>query len=196
MTSRIATHYEVPTEYALAKTSYDWGYYNSISNGGNVTGRWYMLTSLEWKYIFNSRTPTTRGINNNEPTLYTYATIGGTHKGIILFPDDYTHPTDATTTLDDAIFDNYSNFTASVSIADWAKMEAAGAVFLPAAGYRGVTDVSTGCHHIYADAGAYWGGGTPTTTEANRVFFNKDAKPNYSRHQLYFGMSVRVVQDL
>ena len=168
MTSKTATDYVAPAS-SLAKTDYDWGWHNAISNGGNAAGQWYTLTYQEWQYIFNTRNTITLGINGNATTRYTYATLGGERKGIIIFPDEYTHP--AIATVSSATFNNCSDFTATVSYADWAKMEAAGAVFLPAAGYRNPLNAqSEGCYHILPpDYGMYWTAYSYTKKEAYRI---------------------------
>lgn len=40
----------------ITKTANDWGWQNSISNGGSVTGQWYTLTSARWAYILDNHT--------------------------------------------------------------------------------------------------------------------------------------------
>lgn len=195
MTSKTATDYVAPAS-SLAKTNYDWGWHNAISNGGNAAGQWYMLTSDEWKYVFRDRSTNTSGINGNATTRYTYATLGGERKGVIIFPDEYTHP--ATATIRSATFNSYSAFTATVSYADWAKMEAAGAVFLPAAGYRNPQKAkSVGCHQILPpDYGKYWTASSNSPSTAFRVYFYETGSLEFSTDSRHFGMSVRVVKDL
>ena len=65
---------------------------------------------------------------------YTLATLGGTYKGMIVFPDVYNHPAGATVS-GTPVYNAASNYTATITLADWIKMELAGAIFLPAAGY-------------------------------------------------------------
>ena len=92
---------------------------------------WFNMSHDQWKYIF-----TTRSVTNtlSDGARYTMATLDGTYKGLIIFPDDYTHP-DGTDFVA-GTYNGYSNFTATVSLDGWALMEAAGCVFLPAAGYK------------------------------------------------------------
>ncbi|MBR5436140.1 MAG: hypothetical protein IK120_04675 [Muribaculaceae bacterium] len=50
-----------PSDYGdgdidIAGTSYDWGVYNKISNGGNQAGLWRTLTNDEWQYLISNRT--------------------------------------------------------------------------------------------------------------------------------------------
>lgn len=91
---------------------------------------WFNMSHAQWKYLL-----ATRSVTNSLSTgaRYTMATLGGTYKGLIIFPDDYTHP-DGTGFVA-GTYNDCSNFTANVSLAGWALMEAAGCVFLPAAGY-------------------------------------------------------------
>ncbi|MBQ8704605.1 MAG: hypothetical protein IJ524_09570 [Bacteroidales bacterium] len=196
MTSKVNTDYRASIS-SLAKTDFDWGWYNAIANGGNTEHQWYSLTSEQWKYVFNTRTPTTAGVNSNNSTRYTYATIGGSHKGIILFPDVYVHPS-GITPMTDATFNSYSNFTAAVSYADWNKMEAAGAVFLPAAGYRLPKDMrNEGCHYIQAAIyGMYWTASSLSSETAYRVRFYGTLSLQFATADRSNGMSVRVVKDL
>lgn len=196
MTSKVNTDYTAPLS-SLAQTDYDWGWHNAIANGGDAVHQWYSLTSEQWKYVFNTRTPSTVGINGNNSTRYAYATIGGSHKGVILFPDVYEHPS-GITTLTDATFNNYSNFTAAVSYADWNKMEAAGAVFLPAAGYRYPKDTpNEGCHYIQAAIyGMYWTGHSLNRETAYRFRFYGIFSLQFATADRSYGMSVRLVKDL
>ena len=100
--------------------------YSNPDNGES----WSMLSWEEWKYLF-----ATRSVTNtlSDGARYTMATLGGTYKGLIIFPDYYTHPEG--TDFTPGVFDSNSNYTAKVSLEGWAMMEAAGCVFLPAAGY-------------------------------------------------------------
>ena len=92
---------------------------------------WFNMSHAQWKYLL-----ATRSVTNSlyAGARYTMATLDGTYKGLIIFPDDYTHP-DGTDFVA-GTYNGYSNFTATVSLAGWALMEAAGCVFLPAAGYK------------------------------------------------------------
>ena len=91
---------------------------------------WFNMSHDQWKYLL-----ATRSVTNtlSDGARYTMATLGGTYKGLIIFPDDYTHP-DGTGFVA-GTYNGHSDFTATVSLAGWALMEAAGCVFLPAAGY-------------------------------------------------------------
>lgn len=201
MTSKNPFHYHAPTNVDLNTTQYDWGRHNAISNGGNEAGRWYVLKSNDWNYLFkNSRETQTTGIDGHTSIRYTFATIGSTHKGIIIFPDVYNHP-DVTIT-GNVVYDGVSDFAANISYDGWAKMEAAGAVFLPAASYRSDNGCVTGCYYIGTPlSGRYWAGGQSNSSTAYSLKFSNGVapvsnNPTNSTNYRYLGMSVRLVRDL
>ena len=101
----------------------DWGTL-AISNGGDAENSgWYTCSKDNWQYLFESRSTSTR---------YAWATVCDM-QGVILFPDAYTHP-NGVTPIPNA---NGGSYDGKIyNAAAWAKMEAAGAVFLPAAGIR------------------------------------------------------------
>lgn len=107
-------------------TSYDWGIYNAISNGGNRAGRWRTLSVNEWAYLLMRRPGA---------FLLSYSATVENRKGMVLLPDDfYEHDND---TIDPTVFHLYD-------AAQWRIMERAGAVFLPCAGYSKIADYHYG----------------------------------------------------
>ena len=116
----------------------DWGVYNKISNGGNQAGEWRTLTKNEWNYLIYTRA--------NASSKKGYATVNNV-TGLVLLPDDWTLPTGVTFTSGASGSFAINTYSAS----DWSKMEANGAVFLPAAGYRNGTVVS-----VVGYEGDYW----------------------------------------
>ena len=117
----------------------DWGS-NSDLQTALGTG-WFTLSKDESKYLFN-----TRSASNGR---YARAKVNNV-QGVILFPDTYTHP-DGVTAPTNVNTDNASFASNTYTIADWTKMESAGCVFLPGAGYRdGESVISAG------NFGAYW----------------------------------------
>ena len=90
---------------------------------------WYTLSADEWKYLLNTRA--------NAANLKQIAKVNNGEKdivGIMLFPDAWTMPADVNVTAenDDYFKVNIYNYT----LEQWAKLEEAGAIFLPAAGRR------------------------------------------------------------
>ena len=171
----------------------DWGT-NAISNGGNEANVWRTLTSDEWNYLVRTRT--------NATTLFGLGTVNGVN-GIILLPDNWKLPEGASFTssttqglVDGGDYfnnpkgDNYSHNTYTSS--QWEVMETAGAVFLPAAGYRSY-DLEM---HDVGELGDYWAA-TPYSAPISAYFFSFGlyTLTPQAYHHRYRGHSVRLVQD-
>lgn len=103
----------------------DWGVYNAISNGGNQAGMWRTLTNVEWAYLFGG---------GNRASKWGRVTIDDHYKGLILLPDEWTAPDGISFTPARNGF-NSNTYT----MEQWERLEAAGAIFLPAAGFRQYT---------------------------------------------------------
>ncbi len=160
----------------IAGTNYDWGVYNAIQNGGNSAGMWRTLTSDEWNYVLSQRT--------DASALKGLATVNGV-TGMILLPDNWTTPSGITFKNGMNGFDS-NTYTTS----DWAKMEANGAVFLPATGYRNGSDVvSVGSNGFYWAPSAYF------SNYANYLYFRSDYADMSTTIRNY-GLSVRLVRGL
>ena len=170
--------------YAYGNASYnlydqtgkaDWGY-NAISNGGNTTNMWRTLTSDEWVYVFNTRS-TASGIR------YAKARVNGVN-GVILLPDDWNT---STYSLNSTNTSNASFTTNTISAANWSILENAGAVFLPAAGFRNGTSVSNvGSHGYYWSASRYNNG-------AYIDMFDDSGINPHRFFNCFYGLSVRLV---
>lgn len=185
--------------YAYGSSSYnlydqtgqaDWGY-NAIMNGGNQENSgWRTLTNEEWIYILANRTAST--VNGTANARYAKATVAGV-EGVILFPDVYTHPDEvAQPTGINVAGSNWSGN--NYSVADFALMEANGAVFLPAAGQRwGTSMLQNGI------VGSYWSSTTDDVNNVSNVYFsNGSLYPNSytsSASGRQYGVSVRLVRN-
>jgi len=159
----------------IAGTNYDWGVYNAISNGGNQVGQWRTLTQSEWNYVISNRT--------DARYLRGTATINGVN-GLILLPDNWTLPTGVVFTYGE---DGWQN---TYSASEWSKMEANGAVFLPAAGNRYGADV-----YIVGSYGYYWSSSAYDDGNAYFLSFYSDdvGTDDLDRDD---GQPVRLVQDV
>ncbi len=159
----------------------DWGS-NAIVQEGIGVG-WRTLSSEEWKYLLNSRSVNDR---------YCKATVES-KVGLVIFPDSFSQPMGVTAPA--KVNDEYIGFTHNTwSIEDWAKMEAAGAVFLPAAGCRAGASVnfSVAGGEI---GGTYWSSTSYDTWRSRRMYFtDNNLAPSYFFARWY-GNSVRLVQD-
>ena len=170
----------------------DWGT-NAIINGGNKANIWYTPSQDEWTYLMNTRSTTTTNMptgTNSGTARYTMATVAS-EAGLILFPDNYAHPTGASVTVSSAAYNNNnSGFgTFTVNAENWAKMEAAGAVFLPTAGWRRGTDEGGGTE----DRGRYWLATSKGDDSAYSIFFGTASKTAANDYYRCFGRSVRLV---
>ena len=156
----------------------DWGY-NAISNGGNQANQWRTLTTDEWAYVFNNRT-TSSGIR------YAKANVNNVN-GVILLPDDWSSDTYSFTNTDNA-----SCFSSNViTTSQWNTLEQAGAVFLPAAGYRSGSSVGN-----VGSGGYYWSASRDDSNSAYNVrFFDSGLDPQ-TRSYRYAGHSVRLVRNV
>ena len=97
-------------------TSYDWGVYNRIANGGDREGMWRTLSVYEWDYLLTGR-----------PDAWLLRTMGQVNgvQGLVVMPDDWLKRG-----FDTLLYSTIYLFTPE----QWQVMERAGAVFLPAAG--------------------------------------------------------------
>ena len=166
----------------------DWGY-NAISNGGDVEKfGWRTLQTNEWVYLLNTRT-TGNTINKTDNARYTEALIntGVTSvKGIILFPDTYTAGTPAGVTW--GTINASNNRPTQCTTAGWASLEAAGCVFLPAAGYRSGTEIG-----MAGTNGFYWSSSNDYVDRAHCAQLSTGyIVPNDTKFK-YTGLSVRLV---
>ncbi len=147
-----------PTNISTSSSDYstfnDWGN-NSISNGGGR--RWFTLTRDEWVYVFNTRS-TSSGIR------YAKATVNGVN-GVILLPDNWSS---SNYSLSNTNNGNASFSSNRISQSDWTNLlEANGAVFLPAAGWRYGTSVN-----LVGSYGQYWSASYTGSANAYGVYFS------------------------
>ncbi len=137
-------------ENDIAGTNYDWGVYNAIYHPKTQTTdapyTWRTLTTGEWVYLLDTRS-TVSGIR------YAKATIAGV-KGLIIVPDNWSQTIYSLSSTDWSGADFTSNI---IGENDWAKMEAAGCVFLPAAGGRSETSVKYVGFYGYYWSATYYG---------------------------------------
>ena len=162
----------------------DWAWHNAISNGGNAVHQWRTLTQSEWNYLLNTRTNVSskRGTGN----------INGVG-GLIILPDSWTLPSGCPqfnsgyATYDENNFPDWTHN--SYTLAQWVQMEAAGAVFLPAAGDRHGANVS---HVGYL--GYYWSSSLDNEYLAYNMYFGSYDLNASSHHFRTYGFSVRPVR--
>ena len=113
--------------------------------------------------------------------------------GLIIFPDTYSHPIGQTLrnvnekgTVSYPV--NYGDNTFTTD--QWNAMEAAGAIFLPAAGYLDGTTVGE-----YGGQGDYWSSTTDDGEKAKRLEFKNTEVTTDNRINRSYGCSVRLVKE-
>ena len=181
--STSATNYGITTstdDYDYSGSFVDWGT-NKIGNDAPNT--WRTLTYDEWEYLLKTRP--------NASSLKGVAQVNGVN-GLILLPDNWTCPSGVTfksgfhSEWGVEYYAAYQTFTAD----QWSKLEAAGAVFLPAAGYR------YGLSVLDVQYGGYYGSATGSDSRsAYYLYFISDEAVRDSIYR-YYGRSVRLVKDL
>lgn len=166
----------------------DWGT-NTI--GTDAPDTWRTLTDDEWNYLRYSRA--------NADNLVGVARIalnadGSKYaNGLVLLPDSWTCPAGVTfksgfsNTYSVQAYADYQTFT----LADWQKLEAAGAVFLPASGYRNGSIVGNVQYYGY-----YWSATPYDSDLANAFLFFSSGASTSNYWNPYGGQAVRLVQDL
>ena len=177
---------------------------NSVDGYGNVASEalnadwgttmgtgWRTLTRVEWTYLLNTR-ETGALVNSTSNARRTHAVIntdGTAVKGLIIFPDSYVGGTPAGVTW--GTINEKSDFTTTCTSAGWTALEAAGCVFLPAAGYReasNVTDAGIG--------GGYWSSSSSYATSAFGLYFESDYFSSQYAGSRKYGFSVRLVKNV
>lgn len=185
---------KVSDNYGDYGTFTDWGT-NAITNGGNTENSgWRTLTKDEWVYLFYSR--------ENAATLFGFGRVNSMN-GLIILPDNWTTPEGASFTASTTLGlinqgsnyhnDNNNNYSHNTYTAEqWAVMESAGAVFLPAAAYRHGADSNID----YTDLGGFYWSSTPSSTDKAYYlnFYSNDLDPQF-KEMRYGGRPVRLVRS-
>ncbi len=172
----------------------DWGVYNAIynpkTNHTDAAGTWRTLTNAEWNHLFTGRA--------NAAQKYGYATVGG-KKGIIILPDSFTDPKKNNGSGAFVGSNGGNGYTRNVYTADnWRYMEAAGAIFLPAAGSRSGTSVSGADSNGYywsTTVDSPWNGYGYVSQNAYCLSFASTTCTPSSSAERYRGYSVRLVHQ-
>ena len=177
------------TNYGVSTSEENIDYYGSFVDwgtnkiGNDAPNTWRTLSNEEWRYLLNNRP--------NASSLCGVAQVNGVN-GLILLPDNWTCPAGITFKSgfhsSDGVdyYAAYQTFTA----AEWSKLEAAGAVFLPAAGYRGGSYVgSVQGYGYYCSATGF------DSDYAYHLGF-RSGEAYMGGFSRYFGLPVRLVKDL
>ena len=173
--------------------NYDWG--------KNMGDDWRTLTAEEWGYLIGPG----NGGNDISAQRANYQslrglckiTVSGTdYPGMIILPDDMYNnlPTEgdiASKWAACAVAAGSLDYTlATFTEAEWTALQAAGAVFLPAAGYRNGTTVNYAGFY-----GFYWSSSAASNTDAFGLDFSMATLLPEFKYGRYYGFSVRLVSE-
>lgn len=152
----------------------DWGLFCGLPTNGGLA--WRTLSVDEWAYLLSKRPHARR--------LYAVAYVEGVY-GLILLPDDWKTPKGLYVKTGPKEEDaNYYNAER------WAKLEAAGAVFLPAEVKRVGTAASGSASQCH-----YWTATLNAKKSSEAVYILLDPfVPQTRAAAKYMGLSVRLVQ--
>ena len=195
--------YSTPNSYfhagdiAGTNSNYDWGQYNAIYNPSSqqtdAAGTWRTPTWAEWEYLLFTRTVKVNGVDQ---VPYLLCIVNG-KKGLAVLPDNW----DGTLFSGTAFANSYGNVTVESctfnesTTPKWSAMEAAGVVFLPAAGGR-----SNGTNpSMVGLRGCYWSSTKYDDTKARCLWFATDVSSNQIKEvdqTIDVGSSVRLVKDV
>lgn len=169
------------TDYSqYSGTFVDWGA-NQI--GTDEPDTWYTLSKAQWEYLLNKRA--------NASSLRGIAQVKGVN-GLIVLPDNWTCPEGLTfrpAMHTHSGVDYYAEVQSFTSV-QWLRMEAAGAVFLAATGYRVGSLVAN-----VQSSGYYWS--ADEVNENGAYFFRIDANAlNMGGSNRNEARAVRLVKDV
>lgn len=102
---------------------YDYGTYNAISNGGNKPGLWRCLTNAEWEYLLEKRL----GARDMQQTVQI-----GEIVGLVILPD--VKSLKEYNAFFQRVGEEEPEIPKTMSLEQWKKYEANGAVFIPVSG--------------------------------------------------------------
>ena len=176
-----------PSTGSISGTEYDWGVHNPIENAG-TSGTWRTLTSSEWDYLLNSEWDYLLNSRRVEKRYAKVSLSVGNNtvvNGLVLFPDDYD--------FEDNLVCNENSLGYSsnaISLGLWQQMEAEGAVFLPAAGYREGTLI------YQVDGTGYYWSSSRIGGYARALRFDDGNMEYDSSPATYYGNSIRLCYDI
>ena len=212
--------------YGVSITSYEndlrgsfveWG---NLMSGSAALNPWRTLTSAEWEYLVNRKDargsllygvavitdvkvvggkngPYEKGPYDNDASKKEYGV-----NGVIFLPDNWVCPSGITFRSGGSngtgmswFNDKGNNFT----LEQWKKMEAAGAVFLPAGGFRSTkklseTHVEYKMYNVQYGCG-YWSSSSSSNTTASHLNFNSHSVTVNPANTRIGGRAVRLTHD-
>lgn len=154
----------------------DWGY-NRIANGGNEEHLWRTLRVSEWVYLLFVR-------NTASGVRFAKAQVAGVN-GLVILPDNWEIAVFPLNSADRTEAGFVSN---RISLSDWTGLlEPAGAVFLPEAGARTISE-------FFPGMGAYYSSDAASTDAWHLLIVDSKLHLDARGHR-GDGLSVRLVRD-
>lgn len=173
----------VSGQHDIEGTNYDWGLNNAVSNAGNRAGEWRTLSYDEWHYVIAYRE--SASVKRGLATIKNIHGEGYDMVGYVLLPDKWELPEGCS--FSPGVTEG---FDANIyEIAQWNRMEVAGAVFLPAGGYRDKNKVS-----LVGEYGCYWSTTSYSDETAYELYF-MDRRAELTPAARANGHNVRLVQE-
>ncbi len=173
------------SSYAFHTNQYDTDATPSNSNkdlfpwNATYISGWDVLSAEEWNYIVN---------NTSRTAIRFVKACVNSVNGLIIFSDTYHHP--IAQALVKVNVDGSMNFSDNTFTTDqWNSMQAAGAIFLPAAGYLNGSTVES-----YGGEGDYWSSTTDGDGKAKRLEFTSSELTTDNGIIGSYGCSVRLVK--
>ena len=174
------------SSYAFHTNQYDTDATPSNSNkdlfpwNATYISGWDVLSAEEWNYIVN---------NTSRTAIRFVKACVNSVNGLIIFSDTYHHP--IAQALVKVNVDGSMNFSDNTFTTDqWNSMQAAGAIFLPAAGYLNGSTVES-----YGGEGDYWSSTTDGDGKAKRLEFTSSELTTDNGIIGSYGCSVRLVKE-
>ena len=180
---------DIPLDYFGLIDLFDW----KTSTLPSAT--WRLLSMDEWVYVISRR--------ENAEALFALGIVNN-EAGMILLPDNWVLPegVNFVPSMTKGLFrvegNDFFHNTTSKSYFDniynadqWSLMQQAGAVFLPAGGYR--------MRHLLQDVGFvgyYWSSTSCRESDAEHLMFHWSRVNSSNFNSASFGYSVRMVKDL
>lgn len=176
-------------------SNYDWGRFDVVN--GYPVNTWRTLLKAELEYLIGTRSQLISGLpsgTNSSIARYTKATVAS-KCGVLFFPDYYIHPSGLSiegSPSYNTVGSGFSTFV--VTEEDWSKMELAGVVFLPAAGYGNTWGSGTTVSQPNG-GGHYWTATASSTTQAHYLNIAETAL-GFTTANKGFAKAVRLVRDV
>lgn len=140
------------------------------------TGKYRTLSDSEWSYLLNTR-------SGNKFAKAKYKNVNG----LLIFPDNYSGTTSGSgiATVNGST-DAYPS--GNITDAVWTELENAGAVFLPATGYRDGGQIKQ------PESGLYWASTFGSSPQAKNLFFSASSL-SIGTGNRNFARAIRLVYD-